>query len=390
MNPTSLLTKLGAFDAVPNAMARANGALQLWRHALTGQPAPIAPSVFDVVAVEGAAQLVRYRAQGVPLTKAPILLCPSLINRLYVLDLMSGNSVVERLLAAGHPVYGIDWGDPGEAERGMGLKEFVLGRLRRFLDAANKDAGTDAMHVLGHCLGGTMASILAAVDDRGMRSLINLTAPLRFHDDGMLSAWTRAPFFDPQVVVDAVGHVPAWITQPSFMILRPMGQPVKLMRLFQSLGDAKFMEFFRCLETWINDNVSIPDQFFVDLVGTLYREDALFSGTLKLGDADVSLDDVTIPVLTIAATNDHIVPPDSAVAAHDRYASSIKEKHVLDGGHIGVVVGGLSKKVLVPLLCRWTEETVVAAADADDASKHDGAKADKGGSKKPTQKRGEA
>jgi polyhydroxyalkanoate synthase subunit PhaC len=361
MNATSVFRKLGAFDAIPNAMARANGAMELWRHALARTPAPVAPSVFDVVAVEGAAQLVRYRAQGVPLTKAPILLCPSLINRLYVLDLMKGNSVVERLLAAGHPVYGIDWGNPGAAERGMGLEAFVLGRLRRFLDAANADARVPAMHVLGHCIGGTMATILAAVDDRGMASLINLTAPVRFHDEGLLSAWTRAPFFDPQLVVDAVGHVPAWLTQPSFMILRPMGQPVKAMRLFQNMGDAKFLEFFRCLETWINDNVAIPDQFFVDLVGKLYRHDALFAGGLQVGGFDVSLDDVALPVLTIAAAADHIVPVDSAVTGHDRYASTVKEQHVLDGGHIGVVVGGLSKKALLPLLLRWTEETVERA-----------------------------
>ncbi len=357
LSPTKILERVGAFSAVPNAMARMSGAMELTRHAIARTPAPVAPSPCEFIHTEGAAKLLRYLPQGAALDKEPILLCPSLINRLYVLDLMTGNSLVERLVQAGHPVYGIDWGDPGQAEKGVGLDEFVLGRLRRFIDAANKDGGTQKIHVMGHCLGGTMATILAAVDDTGMASLINLTAPLRFHDGGMLSAWTRAPFFDPQTVVDAVGHVPSWLTQPSFQILRPMGQPVKLMRLYQNMGDAKFLEFFRCLEAWINDNVAIPDAFFVDLVSKLYQKDALFNGKLRLRDHDVSLDDITLPVLTIAASSDHIVPVDSAVASHDRYASTIKERHVLDGGHIGVVVGGLSKKTLTPLMLRWTEQT---------------------------------
>jgi polyhydroxyalkanoate synthase len=325
----------------------------------------VAVSSAEVIAVNGAAKLLRYRGKpGVALSKAPILLCPSLINRLYVLDLMEGLSVVDALLSAGHPVYGIDWGDPGVAEHGLDFEGFVLGRLRSFLQTACTDAHVEKMALLGHCLGGTMAATLCAVDDRHVESLILLTAPLAFNDDGTLSAWTRAPLFDPADLVRVVGHVPGWVTQPAFAVLKPLGQTTKALRLWQSLGDPKFLQMFRCLETWINDNVAIPDAFFVDLVKKLYQDDALVRGRFAFSTGPVVLEQIRVPVLAIAAAHDHIVPPRSALDPVARFASAVNQRELLDGGHIGVVVGGLGRKRLWPLLVQWLQTPRATAVRA--------------------------
>ena len=361
---TELMQRAGVFTAVPNAMARMNGALNLARLSFEKAPAPVAPSPASVIHLEGAARLVRYEPFPGVSSKDPILLCPSLINRLYVLDLKEGISVVEVLRKAGHRVYGIDWGDPGPAEHGVSFEGFVE-RLARFVDAACSDARTPKIHLLGHCLGGTLATALCAVDDSRVQSLINLTAPIAFHDSGLLSKWTRAPFFDPEAVVNAVGHVPAWLTQPAFQILKPMGQAAKALRLFQNLDDPKFLEFFRCLETWINDNVAIPDRFFVDLVDTLYKKNALVEGGIvftKFKPGPVRLENVIVPLLTIAAEQDHIVPHKSATAAQERFGSKVKRVELLPGGHIGVVVGGLARRRLWPTLLEWMSQHPVNRA----------------------------
>jgi polyhydroxyalkanoate synthase len=362
LNPVSLLSRAGVFSTIPNAMARSTGALHLARVTLTREPAPVAPSPADVVHTIGAAMLLRYRphpeAAGGP-PKAPIVLAPSLINRLYVLDLKEGISVVEQLLRAGHPVYGIDWGDPGDAERGVGFEGFV-DRLAAFLHTACDDANVPSMTVLGHCLGGTMAAALAATNATQMRSLVLLTAPLTFHDGGLLSAWSRAPFLDPRDLTRLVGHVPSWITQPTFQILKPMGQASKVMRLWQSLGNPTFLEFFRCLETWINDNVAIPDAFFEDLITQLYQGDALVKGTLHFKSGPVLLENIEIPTLSVAASEDHIVPVQSAVSPTSQFSSAHNRVEVLDGGHIGVVVGGLARRKLWPLLLSWLDEQAAA------------------------------
>lgn len=365
LSPVAVMKRAGAFDAVPDAMARAAGALSLMRATAAREPAAVAPSASDVIHTIGAAHLLRYRplADGVGVGgKAPILLSPSVINRLYVLDLKRGISIVEQLLKAGHAVYAVDWGDPGEAERGVGFEGFT-DRLALFLEEACVDANVEKMTVLGHCLGGTLAVALAATNDEHVQSLVLLTAPIAFHDEGLLSAWSRAPFLDPADITHLVGHVPAWLTQPAFQILKPTGQITKALRLWQSLGNPTFLEFFRCLETWINDNVAIADAFFVDLIRQLYQRDALINGTLMFRDGPVVIEQITVPTLAVAALHDHIVPFASATAPTKRFASSINRDVVLDGGHIGVVVGSLARRQLWPLLLEWLadQETTTAA-----------------------------
>jgi polyhydroxyalkanoate synthase len=364
LSPSSVLRRLGTFTTVPDAIARTAGALSLARASVAREPAPVAPSPADVIHRIGAARLLRYRRHPEAarvVGKAPILLSPSLINRLYVLDLKTGISVVEQLLKAGHPVYGIDWGDPGEAERGVGFEGFVE-RLANMLEEACVDANVEKMTVLGHCLGGTIAAALAATNDEHMQSLVLLTTPLSFHDKGLLSTWSRAPFIDAKDITRVVGHVPAWITQPTFQALKPMGQVSKVLRLWQSLGNPTFLEFFRCLETWINDNVAIPDAFFEDLIGQLYQQDALVKGNVIFKDGPVVLEQISVPCLAVAASEDHIVPSSSAVDPAKRFGSVVNRQVVMEGGHIGVVVGSLARRKLWPLLLEWLAEQEAPAA----------------------------
>lgn len=239
----------------------------------------------------------------------------------------------------------------------MGLDDYVAGRLERLVAATLTHAGHERLHLLGHCLGGTLATILAARDHAGrVASLINLTVPIGFHDDGMLSTWTRAPLFDPRAFAEAVGDIPPWITQPSFNLLRPLSQPVKTARLWQHLGDESFLDFFWCMETWVNDNVAIPKRFYVDLIERLYRANGLAAGTLAIEGAPVELEALPAPVLTVCADKDHIVPLASATCGHPRYAHPDSRLEQLAGGHIGVVVGGRSRRIICPLLDGWLRE----------------------------------
>ncbi len=351
-DPTSALKRLGVLDAVPSALARMNGAMKLSRTYLTGEGTKIAPSPYTVLCQDGPSTLVHYVPRTAPRHKTPVLLVPSVINRPYILDLMDGVSVVQALLDQGFDVYCIDWGDPTPAHEKDDLQTYVT-RLEAFLAATCADAGTADAHLLGQCLGGTLTTILGAVADDKVRSLVNLTAPISFDDTGILSAWSRAPFFDARAFAEVFGNVPTFITQPSFVLLKPLSQPSKIFRLFQNLGNEKFLTFFAALETWINDNVSIAKGFYVDLITGLYREDALVRGKLEINGRQVVLENVEKPILTIAASEDHIVPPPSALVGQEHFSAKVNETLVIPGGHIGVVVGGRGKRLLHKTLGEW-------------------------------------
>src|SRR5687768_15333969 len=157
-----------------------------------GELAPkLAQTPHRVIAEWGRVRLLKY-AVPVPPKGSPVLMVPSIINRHYVLDLRPGESLVEYLVGHGIEVYMIDWGRPGPQDRYATLEDHILRWQGAAVRAACKDAGVAAIHLLGYCLGGTFAISYAAARPAKVAGLIALTAPVNFHDSGILSTWATS------------------------------------------------------------------------------------------------------------------------------------------------------------------------------------------------------
>jgi polyhydroxyalkanoate synthase len=309
----------------------------------------------DVVHAENKWRLLRYRPrkEGISL-RTPVLLLPSLINRHYVLDLLPGKSFAEFLVAQGHDVFAIDWGTPSDEDRYLSFDDIVDGYVGRALRVAAKIAGSPrGAHVLGYCMGGTMAAIHAAVHDERFASLVAVAAPIRFADGGMLSAWSRTPTVEPRAVVDACGNVPWQLMQSAFHLLRPTLNLSKAVHLIDRAWDDEFLDGFLALETWGNDNVSFPGEAYVRYIEELYREDRLVAGTFSLSGAPARLEAIRTPTLAITFEHDTIVPASSASVLVERVSSSDKEHLHLAGGHVGAMVSRGAAKSLWPKISQW-------------------------------------
>lgn len=72
-----------------------------------------------------------------------------------------------------------------------------------------------------------------------------------------------------------------------------------------------------------------------------------------LGEKQVKLSNVTMPVLNIFASADHLVPPASSRAL-ERFVGT-KDYTALEfpGGHIGIYVSGKAQKMIPPAVCDW-------------------------------------
>jgi polyhydroxyalkanoate synthase len=60
-----------------------------------------------------------------------------------------------------------------------------------------------------------------------------------------------------------------------------------------------------------------------------------------------------MPILTIYAKSDHIVPPAATKPINEAVGSADKELMEFPGGHIGVFVGGRSQQLLTPAVAQW-------------------------------------
>ena len=266
----------------------------------------------------------------------PILMVPSLINRWYILDLGPERSLIEWLVAQGHEVFCIDWGTPGPEDRYLTWDDIAGRYVGRALRIAARETGK--AHVLGYCLGGTLAASYVAAFPESVASLLALAAPIDFAHGGIMSTWTRTPTFDVAAIVNAFGNVPHQLMQASFNMLRPTLRAQKMVAVLDRAWDDEFLDGFLATETWGNDNVSFPGACYAQYIQELYRENRLIKGEFTLLGRRALLSNITCPVLAIAFADDHIVPVPSAQPLIDAVGGRDKQILVDRGGHVGAVV----------------------------------------------------
>jgi len=283
----------------------------------------------------------------------PVLLTYALVNRPYVLDLQPDRSVLRRLLESGFAVYLIDWAEPGRLDATLGLADYV----RRFLDdcvtATLADAGTGDLHLLGYCMGGTMAAMYAAIEDDPLRSLTCMAAPIAFDGTGgVLETW--ATRLEPAALVEACGNVPGELLAGSFAMLEPVAHTVgKLVTLYERADDPAFVETFLRMERWIWDGVDVPGAVFREFLEELYRDDALLEGSVALRGDPVDLAAIDVPALHLVGEDDHLVPPASSRPLAD--AIGHDDQRILSApvGHIGLSVSRTAHETVWPAVTDW-------------------------------------
>jgi polyhydroxyalkanoate synthase subunit PhaC len=365
------------------------------------QKPPVGTTPADVVHSENKWRLLRYkpRPEGVKYD-TPVLLVPSLINRHYVMDLLPGKSMAEDLVKAGHDVYVIDWGTPTKEDRYLTFDDVCDRYLGRAIRLTAKRGKRGKAHVLGYCLGGTLATIHAAVHKEHIASLLVLAAPVTFTDDGLLARWTQSPAFKVGDIVEAFGNVPWQLMQGAFHLLRPTLSLAKAVTLIDRAANDEFLDGFLALETWGNDNIAFPGKCYERYIEELYRNNALEKGTFTLSGHPVLLSKIECPTMSVVFEHDNIVPWESAAKLVDMVSSKDKTLLKLPGGHVGAVVSKTAQKRLWPVMMDfWAKRdrdvvaAPVASAPAPASTKDVSAPASRTGvkqRKKPAPKKAEA
>ncbi|RYZ65344.1 MAG: alpha/beta fold hydrolase [Proteobacteria bacterium] len=321
---------------------------------LWARPKPvIGTTETDVVHAENKWKLLRYRRTTPAKFDTPVLMIPSLINRHYVLDLAPGKSLTEYLLAEGHDVFVIDWGTPGPEDRSVSFDRYCDDYIGRALRKTAAFSSRNKAHLLGYCLGGTLAAMHAAVRPKHVASVATLAAPVRFDDDGLLAAWTNVRSFDIRALIDAVGNVPPWLLQAAFHMLRPTLSLAKAVHVLDRAHDDEFLEGFLALETWGNDNIPFPGAAFERYITELYQQNLLVKGEFRLSGQRVDLTRLAMPLLVVTFQHDNIVSEQSAKALFDVATATDKVHLDLHGGHVGAVVSRKAGGRLWPKLTEF-------------------------------------
>jgi len=290
----------------------------------------------------------------------PVLLVPSLINRSHIWDLRPGDSFIEGLQANGYDVFLVDWGVPDDRDAHNSMATYVDDYLPAAVAAVREGSGESPI-MLGHCFGGVISVLWAASTPEPPPALICLGVPTNWLEVGPLAQMTRQGRLDPEDLLDESGNVPPTTLLRSFQMLRPLGDLAGYVTLWTRLHDRRAAQAIWALTDWAHDHVPFPGATFVDMIRRLSRENGLATGSVRLGDRDRKLSDVTIPFLNIYGTYDHVTPPPSVTPLGDLVGSEDSVTRPLKAGHIGLLVGSSARKQTLPVITTWLEERGLAS-----------------------------
>jgi polyhydroxyalkanoate synthase len=299
-------------------------------------------------------RLYRYSALARSANLKPVFICYAMVNRPYLLDLQPDRSFIRELLLAGLDVYLLDWGYPDGADRFLGLDAYVDGYLRRCIEFVLEQQAIDSLTLLGVCQGGTMSLCYAALEPKHIAQLIAMVTPVDFKTpENLLSKW--AQHIDVELLTQS-GNVSGDFLNLVYLSLMPFRlTQQKYVNLLQLQGDRVQLENFMRMEKWIFDSPDQPAVAFREFIQWFFQENRLIRNELTLAGRPVRLENITAPVLNIFASKDHLVPPSASIPLGAHIGSKDYQSMEVDAGHIGLYVGGKTRKTVPAAVTDWLQ-----------------------------------
>lgn len=319
--------------ASPVRRAAALAGLRAYQAAARGARRKPAPVRFR----KNAARLRDYGAKGA-VGRATIFV-PSPINPPYILDLLPDASLLRWLADEGHRPLLLDWGTPGPDARDTDVTAHVE---RILLPLIAKFAEPPVL--AGYCLGGTMA--LAAACLTKVAGLVLIAAPWRFDGFGADARKEVAGLW--QVAgpgCEAMGLVPMEVLQAGFWRLDPARTIAKYEAFAAMAPGTSAYRRFVAMEDWANAGAPLPFATGRQVFEDFLADDRPGTGAWRIGGTAVAPAALACPAIEFVSRHDRIVPAASAADLPDR--------HDLDAGHVGMIVGRGARTHLWEPLSDW-------------------------------------
>ena len=313
----------------------------------------------EVVYQEDKVILYHFKSQVEQPFTIPLLMVYALVNRPFMVDLQEGRSLVANLLKLGLDVYLIDWGYPSRADRWLTLDDYLNDYVDNCVDFIRKKHNLDKINMLGICQGGTFSLCYSSLNPEKIKNLIIMVAPVDFNIPNSLlnmrgGCTLGAEALDIDLMVDALGNIPGDYLNLEFLMLKRLQLGYQKYLDFPEIMDSeeKLINFMR-MEKWIFDSPDQAGEAYRQFLKDFYQGNKLIKGEVKIGDQQVNLANLTMPILNLYAEKDHLVPPESSLALEKYITNQDYTVKSFPVGHIGMYVSGKVQRNLPPTIVDW-------------------------------------
>jgi poly(3-hydroxybutyrate) depolymerase len=260
-----------------------------------------------------------------------------------IVDYQPDQSQMKTIIAAGlEHALTLDWIGATEETADATIDDY-LEVIERAIDHCG-----GRVNLIGDCQGGWLATVYAALHPEQINTLTIAGAPIDFHaGEPVIHEVLRhlAPhgsmkFYEALVAADG-GVLKGEHMLTGFVMIQPGDEVARQFELLHNLNNEQHVARYREFENWFKHTQDVPGAFYLWIVRHLFRDNALMSGSLKIGGRKVDPTAIDMPLNLLAGATDHITPPDQ-VFALGSIASTPEEqidRHVTTGGHLGLFMG---------------------------------------------------
>ncbi|PZQ76804.1 MAG: poly-beta-hydroxybutyrate polymerase [Variovorax paradoxus] len=284
-------------------------------------------------------ELIQYTPATRTVYPEPVLIVPAWIMKYYILDLSAQDSLVKYLVDQGHTVFCISWKNPGEAERGMGMEDYLTLGLQAALDAVNALFPRRKVHAAGYCLGGTLLAIGAAAmardGDTRLATTTYFAAQTDFSQPGELGL-----FIDES----QLSLLEAQMHETGYLTAQQMAGAFSMLRSYDLLWSRMVGEYLlgerapmNDLMAWNADATRMPARMHSEYLRRLFLDDDLSEGRFPVGGRPVTLGSLRLPTFMVGTLTDHVAPWRSVHKLHFLSPAEITFALTSGGHNAGIV-----------------------------------------------------
>jgi polyhydroxyalkanoate synthase len=303
-------------------------------------------------------ELIQYTPLTKEAYKIPLVIMPAWINKYYILDLQEKNSFVRWLVEQGFTVFMISWANPNEKLGHKSFEDYMLDGPLSAIEEVKKITGSNQMHFMGYCLGGTLLAATVAylrtknLKDFPIKTVTFLTSLVDFSEAGDLGV-----FIDDHQIsmlekrMSEKGYLDGHEMALTFSMIRANDMIWSFYINNYLMGKDPFP--FDILY-WNSDSTRLPATMHSFYLRKLYEQNLLAKPNgIELCKTPIDLRKIDIPVYILSTKEDHITPWESTYKGTQLYKGPIR--FTLSGsGHVAGVVNHPSRNKYN----YWTNEKI--------------------------------
>ncbi|VEB36649.1 PHA synthase [Legionella sainthelensi] len=263
-------------------------------------------------------ELIQYEAQTKKVYKEPLLILPAWIMKYYILDLLPENSLVNWLTQQGHTVFIISWLNPTSEDRELGIDEYYkLGAMAAINKISTLFPKTK-IHLMGYCLGGTLAMITAAAmardNDERLKSLSILAAQGDFVDAGELLLFINN---------SQVSFLENVMWEKGYLDTKQMAGSFQMLRSYDLIWSKMVQDYMHGTQrgmipllAWNADATRMPYKMHSEYLEKLFLNNDFAEGRFTVEGKNIAAENIKLPTFAVSTEKDHVSPWESVYKIH--------------------------------------------------------------------------